>query len=592
MVQIFHANAGESLMEAMHRAGAKLNAPCGGNHSCGKCRVKVLEGTDQPISAEEKRLLPEADLADGWRLACAVYGPGEWTVSIPEQDRGARVMTEGGDADEVELDPASYVECIRIDQPTLEDARADIERIPAGQPTLKLLKQLPALIHGNEQLYIAGIRFLISPCGEPTVLAEEPGNLGVAVDVGTTTMAAYLIDLKTGEQLACASEMNPQRSFGGDVISRADYACESAENANRLQSLVISAIENMTRRMLKECGRSEKDIRHIYCVGNTIMMHLLAGLETRYITKSPFTPVYKRGFTVKAEELGMRFENAHVSLGSCVAGYVGADTLAAVLACRMNASDEMALMVDIGTNGEIVLGHRLNMVCCSAAAGPAFEGAHIRCGSGAQDGAIDHVKIENGEVRFTVLGGGEAKSICGSGLVDAIAEMIEAGIIDETGRIDEDFLPEEYEDRIFEYEDNPAFSLDGKNENGVFIAQQDVREVQLAKSAIAAGIQVLMNEMGAQFDQVDKLFLAGGFGNYIDRESAVKIGLLPKELADRIVPVGNAAGTGARRAIRNWRELTAANTDLTQMMRYVELSARPDFQELFVEKMMFGDEEY
>ena len=190
------------------------------------------------------------------------------------------------------------------------------------------------------------------------------------------------------------------------------------------------------------------------------------------------------------------------------------------------------------------------------------------------------------------LGGGEAKSICGSGLVDAIAEMIENGIIDETGRIDEDFLPEEYEDRLFEFEGNPAFSLDGKNENGVFIAQQDVREVQLAKSAIAAGIQVLMNEMGAEFDQVGKLFLAGGFGNYIDRESAVKIGLLPKELADRIVPVGNAAGTGARRAIKNAAQWEQADEFLPKCMRYVELSARADFQELFVEKMMFGDDEY
>lgn len=586
MVQIFHANDGESLMEAMHRAGAKINAPCGGNHSCGKCRVKVLGGTEQAITAEEKKLLPEQEISEGWRLACAVYGPGEWTIEIPEQDKGARVMTEGGDADEVELAPASTVRCVPIDQPTLEDARADIERLGGVKLTLDALRKLPALIRENDRLYVTEL------FGECSVSSEEPGNLGVAVDVGTTTMAAYLIDLKTGDQLSCASEMNPQRSFGGDVISRADYACESGENANRLQSLVISAIESMAQRMLRECGRSEKDVRHIFCVGNTIMMHLLAGLETGYITKSPFTPVYSGGFTVRASELGMKFENAQVTLGSCVAGYVGADTLSAVLACGMADSDEMALMVDIGTNGEIVLGHRLNMVCCSAAAGPAFEGAHIRCGSGAQDGAIDHVKIENGEVKFTVLGGGEAKTICGSGLVDAIAEMIEAGIIDETGRIDEDFLPEEYEDRIFEFEDNPAFSLDGKNENGVFIAQQDVREVQLAKSAIAAGIQVLMNEMGAEFDQVDKLFLAGGFGNYIDRESAVKIGLLPKEMAERIVPVGNAAGTGARRAVRNRFEMQKANHDLLRKMRYVELSARSDFQKLFVEKMMFGDEEF
>ncbi|MBQ2957759.1 MAG: DUF4445 domain-containing protein [Clostridia bacterium] len=592
MIRIFHASEGVSLMEVMRREGTALNAPCGGNHSCGKCRVKILAGANIPVTEEEKRLLSEEELKEGWRLACSVYGPGEWTVEVPEQDKGARVMTDGGSADGTKLDPASRTACIRIEKPTLEDARADGERLGQYRLSLDEMRKLPRLIRENERLYVYELRRQTKDYCESIVSAEEIGNLGVAVDVGTTTMAAYLIDLQTGEQLGCASEMNPQRSFGGDVISRADYACESVENQRRLQTLVVSAIESMTRRMLKECGRDKKDVRHIYCVGNTIMMHLLAGLETGYITKSPFTPVYKYGFTVRANEMGMGLENAHVSLGTCVAGYVGADTLAAVLACDMLHAHELSLMVDIGTNGEIVLGNEKGMVCCSAAAGPAFEGAHIRCGSGAQDGAIDHVKIGNGEVTFSVLGGGEAKSICGSGLVDAIAEMIESGIIDETGRIDEDFLPEEYEDRLFEFEGNPAFSLDGKNENGVFIAQQDVREVQLAKSAIAAGIQVLMNEMGAEFDQVGKLFLAGGFGNYIDRESAVKIGLLPKELADRIIPVGNAAGTGARRAIKNAAQWEQADEVLPKCMRYVELSARADFQELFVEKMMFGEEEY
>ncbi len=592
MIQFFRAEAGESLMEAMHRAGTKLNAPCGGNHSCGKCRVRILEGECPSAAAEETKLLTAGDLAAGWRLACAVYGPGEWTVEIPEQDKGARVMTEGTGGGEAELNPGCSVICIPVDKPSLEDARADIERIGGMKLPLDMLEKLPALIRENDRIYAAVIGM---NDGEQQVIglaAEEMGNLGVAVDVGTTTMAAYLIDLRTGEQLACASEMNPQRSFGGDVISRADYSCESRENKKRLQSLVVKAIEGMTGRMLAECSRERADVRHIVCVGNTIMMHLLAGLETGYITRSPFTPVYRRGFTVRADELGMKDEGTRVTLGPCVAGYVGADTVAAVLACGMHKSEELQLLVDIGTNGEIVLGNRKGMLCCSAAAGPAFEGAHIRCGSGAQDGAIDHVKIEDGEVRYTVLGGGEARSVCGSGLVDAVAEMVENGIVDETGRIDEDFAPEAYQSRIFEYEGNPAFSLDGKNAEGVFISQQDVREVQLAKSAIAAGIQVLMNEMGAEFSLVSRLCLAGGFGNYIDRESAVKIGLLPEEMADRIVPVGNAAGTGARMMLRSRDEWAQADGSLLNGMRYVELSARADFQELFVEKMMFGDEEY
>ena len=590
MTQSFQAKAGETLMEAMHRAGVQLNAPCGGNHSCGKCRVRMLEGAVSPVCAEELRLLSEEELADGWRLACAVCGPGEWAIEIPEQDAGARVMTEGAE-DDVPLDAASRIYCMKADEPSLQDQRADAERTAAGRPMeLTAMKKLPGAMRSGERLYLAAFAGengeIITDCA-----GKEMENLGLAVDVGTTTMAAYLVDLKDGRQLACASEMNPQRSFGGDVISRVDYAGISDENLNRLQSLAAGAVGRMGRKMLKETGYAAEDVRHVVCVGNTIMMHLLAGLETMNIAKAPFTPVYAKSWSVRAGELGLSFPNARVTLGPCVAGYVGADTVAAALACDMDQTEEIQLLIDIGTNGEIALGNREGLICCSAAAGPAFEGAHIRCGGGAQDGAVDHVRIADGEVKLSVLGGGEAKSICGSGLVDAIAEMLAAGIMDETGRIDEDEAPDEYQERIFEFEGNPAFSLDGKNEGGVFVCQQDLREVQLAKAAIAAGVQVLMNEAGIEYEQVARLCLAGGFGNYIDRDSAAAIGLLPAELAGRIEPVGNAAGTGARQMLKN-RNWSVRADKLREKMRYVELSARADFQELFVEKMMFGDEEY
>ncbi len=589
MIRLFQAEQHETLMQVIQREGVPLNAPCGGNHSCGKCRVRILAGEIHPPRAEEVRMLSQQELSEGWRLACAVEGPGAWQVEVPSQDGGARVLTDGSDEDNIPLDPASTVRRVQIEKPSLEDARCDAQRVIGDAVCpLPLLRTLSAAVHTQREVYVSEFDgFGVQSCS-----AQKVGNLGVAVDVGTTTMAAYLIDLESGKQMGCTSRMNPQRSFGGDVISRADYACESAENLDRLQKIAVGAIEKMTEKMLSQCGKTKDDVRHIVCVGNTIMMHLLAGLETGYITRSPFTPVYRRSLTVKAHELGMSFEQACVTLGACVAGYVGADTVAAVLACGMHRSDKLSLLIDIGTNGEIVLGSREKMLCCSAAAGPAFEGAHIRCGSGAQDGAVDHVEIKNGEVSISVLGGGEAKSICGSGLVDAIAQMIEAGIIDETGRIDEDEIPEEYEDRLFDFEDNPAFSLSGDGENGVFISQQDIREVQLAKAAIAAGVEVLVGEMGITFDQIDKLYLAGGFGNYIDRESAVVIGLLPKEMQDRIIPVGNAAGTGARMMLKNRGEWKLSDTELLDEMRYVELSARADFQNLFVDKMMFGDEEY
>jgi len=587
MIRSFHVDQKETLMHAIQRAGAALNAPCGGNHSCGKCRVRLLEGKIPEPCAEEMHLLSEEEIRQGWRLACAVMGAGDWTIEIPEQDSGARVMTEGAQADAA-LDPQSRVYCVEASKPSLSDQRADAERLPVqAEFSLKAMRKLPSVVREGEKVYL--VRFAGGPVEDCS--AKPIKNLGIAVDVGTTTLAAYLIDLSDGQELACASGMNPQRSFGGDVISRVDYAGESEENANRLQSVCVRAIEELGMQMLRRTGNVPSDVRHIVCVGNTIMMHLLAGLETVHIAKAPFTPVYARSWNVHAQELGMAFEQAYVTLAPCVAGYVGADTVAAALACGMDEADEVQLLIDIGTNGEIALGNREALLCCSAAAGPAFEGAHIRCGSGAQDGAVDHVTIENGKVKLSVLGGGIPRSICGSGLVDAVAAMLREGIMDETGRIDEDEMPEEYEDFLFEYEGNPAFSLDGRAEEGVFISQQDLREVQLAKAAIAAGVQVLMNEAQLEYDQVARLCLAGGFGNYIGRESAVEIGLLPEEMKDKIVPVGNAAGTGARQMLKN-RTKSASAEALRGKMKYIELSARADFQNLFVENMMFGSEDW
>ncbi len=585
MIRTMTVREKETLLEAMRREGTPPAAPCGGNRSCGKCRVRLTGGNLPEPCAEERQLLTAEELVQGWRLACAVEGPGCWTIEIPQQDAGGRVMTEDG-AGATAADPLSRVICIKVEPPTLNDQRSDAERAAQGKRfLLEALRKLPeALRQGKNELFLAEFEGEITDCS-----AAPLRNLGIAVDVGTTTMAAYLVDLDSGRQLACASEMNPQRAYGGDVISRADHAAKEG-GRRALQSLAAQAINRMGMSMLREASAEQGDVRHIVCVGNTIMMHLLAGLETAHIARAPFTPVYSEGWTAEASELGMDFPAARVLLGPCVAGYVGADTVAAALACGMDQQEGLSLLVDIGTNGEIALGGRDGLLCCSAAAGPAFEGAHIRCGSGAQDGAVDHVHLRQGTVEYSVLGGGEAKSICGSGLVDAVAELMRAGVMDETGRIDEDETPEEWQDYLFEAEGGPAFSLDGRKEEGVYVCQQDLREVQLAKAAIAAGIEVLLNEADAAWEQIGTLYLAGGFGNYIDQASAVAIGLLPPRLSDRVRPVGNAAGGGARQMLMN-RAYSQRAEALRRKMRYVELSARADFQEKFVEKMFFGEDE-
>lgn len=401
----------------------------------------------------------------------------------------------------------------------------------------------------------AAARILTQGGGE---VVEGVKGLMVAVDVGTTTIAAYLV--RDGRTIDCEAAMNPQRSAGADVISRVDHIIARADGLETLSRQVRKQIDELIVRMAGRQGAQAGEVSRVALVGNPIMTHILAGIDPRAIAVAPYTPAYTRAFS--APGLLESAPAAENLVGGCVAGYVGSDTIAAVMAAGMDKSDGISLLLDIGTNGEIALGGREKMLCCAAAAGPAFEGAHIQYGSGAVDGAIDRVWVQDGRVYCHAIGGGAAKSICGSGLVDAVAALLELEIIDETGRMDA-----------------PEYPLS----DGVALTQRDVREVQLAKGAIAAGVDILLSEMGIAAKDVANLYLAGGFGNHIDSKSACVIGLLPSELLDRVTPIGNAAGAGARMMLPGPARAEA----LREHMRYIELSGRKEFQELFGEKMLF-----
>lgn len=581
------AQLGERLMDVIERAGITLSAPCGGRCFCGKCGVRV-EGDAGEVHSAEHRFLSDEQMADGYRLACAAHVMSDLTVWAQDVGAQAEILATGGQGGLERIQPSVRLIPVQVEAPTLQNQRSDAERLltalnlPDAHLSRRMLAVLPDRLRSGEALgaVVFQGREVLDLC------SLKRGVFGVAVDIGTTTMVAYLMDLMTGEQLEVESMLNPQRPHGADVISRTDYTMERADGLKQMSELVTAAIEKMTRTMLARRGLDEDAVYHILCVGNTIMMHLLCALPAKYIAMTPFVPAYAQSFSLPAAELGMGLKNAMLTAAPCVAGYIGADTLGAVLSCDMDQKDEVALMIDIGTNGEIVLGGKARMVCCSAAAGPAFEGAHIQCGTGGVPGAVDSVKIEDGEVRVTAIAGQPARGICGSGLVDAVSAMKDQEIMDMTGRIDEDEMPEEYESRCFDWDGKPAFSLTGEGENGVFIAQKDLREVQLAKGAIAAGIEVLMNQLGVGFEDIGTLYLAGGFGNYIDKHSACNIGLLPPELEARIVPIGNGAGAGAQRMLLDEAYLKRAE-EIRRRMEYIELSARPDFQDLFVDHMLF-----
>ncbi len=417
-------------------------------------------------------------------------------------------------------------------------------------------------VAGDITLYVSGEKAeILADFDEKNIETDGESGLGVAVDIGTTTLAAFLMDLKTGKVLENETMLNPQRAHGADVVSRIAFSIENEVNANVLKSEIENAIVSLSKSLCKKAKCEGAKIEKFCFVGNTAMMHFLAGFSALGISAAPFTPKYTKSFEKS-------FVGAPAFFGGCISGYVGADTVGAMLASGFHKTEKTILLIDIGTNGEIALIHKGKILTCSCAAGPAFEGAHIACGTGAVEGAIDHAKMEDGKVVFTTIRNAPACGICGSGLIDLTACLIEDEVISPMGRMAEDWY----------LTDN------------VYLSKKDVREVQLAKAAIHAGIDILIQESGIEDNDIDEVLIAGGFGNFIDLKNACAIGLLPKSLFEKIRPVGNAAGEGARKALvsKKMREYM----DLIQSRSsYIELASHPDFADLYADHLPFEEPE-
>ena len=388
---------------------------------------------------------------------------------------------------------------------------------------------------------------------------DGESGLGIAVDIGTTTIAAFLMDLESGEVLESESMLNPQRAHGADVVSRIAFSLENQENADLLKAEIDQAIEKITSSLLLKANRSGEAVLKYSFVGNTAMMHFLTGFSASGISCAPYTPAYTESFEKP-------YRNSNAFYGGCISGYVGADTLGAMLANHFHETDKTLLLIDIGTNGEIALIHNGRILTCSCAAGPAFEGAHIECGTGAVKGAIDHAKIVDGKLTYTTIQNAKASGICGSGLIDLVACLIEEEAISPMGRMAENYVLDE----------------------NVYLSKKDVREVQLAKAAIHAGIDILIKEAGITEDLVDEVLIAGGFGNFINLESACAIGLLPKSLLEKIRPVGNAAGEGARKALVSLKSRMNLEA-IRKRSDYIELASHPDFADLYADHLPFEE---
>ena len=407
---------------------------------------------------------------------------------------------------------------------------------------------------------------------------REKKELAVALDLGTTTVVAELIDLSDGSAKASAAEWNAQAAYGADVITRAQFC---AENPDGLQ-ILRDVIRKQTDELLLRLGTTRSELKRLFVAGNTVMQHIYAGLDPVPISKAPFTP--------QAFFIGDEPREKGIAYAPCVAGYVGGDITAGLMASGLFERPERSLYLDIGTNGEMALGGADGFICCAVASGPAFEGAGIECGMPAADGAICHVVLKGNELQYEVIGGGQAKGICGSGLIDLLGILCEMRVVSGSGRLlGPDEVPEKFAKYLEEDENgNGVFYL--TEDRSVFLTPRDVRQLQLAKAAVAAGIRVLLKKSGLHVEDLDKLYLAGGFGNYMDPGSAAKIGMIPEELVSHIELLGNASLSGARMAL-TVRDAEQKLLKLRDACRYIELSGDADFNEEFTEQMFFYEED-
>ena len=408
----------------------------------------------------------------------------------------------------------------------------------------------------------------------------SPAPLGVAFDIGTTTIAAYLIDLCRGTVIDTIGELNNQVKYGGDVISRCIFALQNG--VDEISNCVTSQADNIIEKLLKRNNRSKTDVLVVTVVGNTCMHHIFAGINPTTLVEIPYMPTVYEAMEKPAKEIFASVsDSAKCYFAPVIAGFVGADTVACILSTRFYEKESYTLLVDIGTNGEMVLGNKNRYVCCSTASGPAFEGAKIVCGMRGAPGAIDHVKYENDDLSISVIDNIEACGICGSGLIDIVAVLLDAGVIMSSGRFDRKY-DGPLSSRICEIEGTKAFKLTDK----VFITQKDIREVQLAKGAIAAGIEIMSEKLGITYDDINEVEIAGAFGNYMDPTSSCRIKLLPPELLSKISPVGNAAGDGAKLIALSKDEFEIAKK-IARDAEFIELASHENFQEKFIKQLDF-----
>ncbi|UCD70784.1 MAG: DUF4445 domain-containing protein [Syntrophobacterales bacterium] len=615
-----YVDKGKNLLQSSRELGVDIKTLCGEKQTCGKCRVRIEEGSFpsygiyskrknlSPFTSEEGKFIDAEDKRLGYRLSCAARLQGDVVVYVPEESRGEKQVICKAPSDMgIEINPAVKGYDLELNPPSLSDPKADLARLRADLEKRHGLKGLdidyPILIRLGDTLRTAQWRVTAVIWMDQEIIDIRPGDFkslyGIAIDIGTTTVAGYLCDLLSGEVLAMDSLMNPQITFGEDIMARITYTTKHpGEGLKRMHEQIIQSINQMIVNTTQLIGASPEEVYEMTIVGNTAMHHFFLGINPEYLGKAPFCPALHQSIDVKARDLGLKIHpSGNIHVLPIEAGFVGADNVGVILAQQPHHLDEETLIIDIGTNGELVMGNKEGLHSASCATGPAFEGAHITFGMRAAPGAIERVRLnpEDDEVSFKVIGVDRwsdqcepeeigAKGICGSGIIDTVAEMVKAGIVDKSGRL----LGSIPSSRIKRAKKGYEFVLAKVSETAIgrdiTITSDDIRQVQLAKGALYAGAKVMMEILG--FKKINRVILAGAFGNYIDPEKAMILGLFPDCELQKVTAVGNAAGDGARLALLNKDKRREAD-DIARRVGYIELTLCKDFADQFASAMHF-----
>ena len=587
-----------SAFDAASWNGIGIDSTCGGYGTCKKCRIKVTEGDVEP-SKLDFRAFTATEIKEGWRLACLVRTAKDISVDVPALTTRPKAATVGVGR-QVILRPAVQKRYIELEEPSLSDQRTDIVRIfdavddIEANASLASMRELPRILRASNYKVTAVFvdqEFLGIEAGDTTHL-----RYGIAYDLGTTTVVATLLDLNTGTPVAVKSMLNKQQPFGADVITRISATMLDPDALAKLSGLAQETLNQLTQEVCVEAGVSPHNVYELAIAGNATMTQLLLGIDPEPLGVAPFIMASADYPNIDVKEIGIAVHPlAKAVILPSLGAYVGGDIIAGALASGMDRDKRLRLFIDVGTNCEIVLGDGDKILATAAPAGPAFEAASIKCGVRAASGAIETIKVVDGELEIGTIDDTPAVGICGSGLVDACASLVQVGLLDHSGKFVSDeaalTISPKLASRLVTREGERVFVLTWSKEVGdlsdcVFLTQRDVRELQFAKAAIATGWALLLEEFGVQESEIQQVLLAGSFGSYLSPSSAVKIGLVPKLSVMRIMSAGNVAGEGAKMVLLSAQERNGAQS-LLEAIDYIELSDREDFNDKFVERLAF-----